>query len=178
MSFCPTPLLVLAAGIGSLAAAANIGSLTAAANARSPTNLTNCAASTVTTVSATEELTVMSVNTKGITRSNSANKAFDNATFECASVGGIVGAQRNGTRLLQVRGTQQRLVVGRQVLNSDWWRKMGGCRVGKIGKGVSRGGAAQEVCPAWQVESRLLPGRGRVVSGRPVRTNSQVVRIG
>jgi hypothetical protein len=59
------------------------GSLAAAAIAAESYDLTNCAASTVTTVSATEELTVMSVNTKGITRSNSANKAFDSATFEC-----------------------------------------------------------------------------------------------
>jgi hypothetical protein len=50
------------------------------------------ACSTVITVSATEELTVLSIDTKGITRSNSANKAFDNATCECASVVSIAGA--------------------------------------------------------------------------------------
>jgi len=50
------------------------------------------ACSTVITVSATEELTVLSIDTKGITRSNSPNKAFDNATCECASVVSIAGA--------------------------------------------------------------------------------------
>ena len=46
------------------------------------------------TVSATEELTVLSIDTKGITRSNSANKAFDNETCECASVVSISLALR------------------------------------------------------------------------------------
>jgi hypothetical protein len=50
------------------------------------------ACSTVTTVSVTEELTVLSIDTKGIARSNSANKAFDSATCECASVVSIAGA--------------------------------------------------------------------------------------
>ena len=69
----------------------------AVANAAESYDVTNCGASTVTTVSATEELTVISVDTKGITRSNSANKAFDNATFECASVVSIAGAERGVT---------------------------------------------------------------------------------
>ena len=43
----------------------------AVANAPESYDVTNCGASTVTTVSATEELTVISVDTKGITRSNS-----------------------------------------------------------------------------------------------------------
>jgi len=68
----------------------------AVANAAESYDVTNCGASTVTTVSATEELTVISVDTKGITRSNSPNKAFDNATYECASVVRIAGAQRSG----------------------------------------------------------------------------------
>jgi hypothetical protein len=55
----PYTTLVLAAGIGSLAAEAN---------AAESYDLTNCAASTVTTVSATEELTVMSLDNKGIAR--------------------------------------------------------------------------------------------------------------
>ena len=83
----PYTTLVLAAGIGFLAAAAN---------AAESYDITNCGASTVTTVSATEEVTVMSISTKGITRSNPANKAFDNATYECVSVVSVAGAQRNG----------------------------------------------------------------------------------
>ena len=66
----------------------------AVTNAVESYDVTNCGASTVTTVSATEELTVLSIDTKGITRSNSANKAFDNATCECASVVSIAGAPR------------------------------------------------------------------------------------
>jgi hypothetical protein len=83
----PYTTLMLAAGIGSRAAAAN---------AAESYDMTNCGASTLTTVSATEELTVLSIDTKGITRSNSASKAFDNATYECASVVSVAGAQRSG----------------------------------------------------------------------------------
>jgi hypothetical protein len=68
----------------------------AVANAVESYDVTNCGASTVTVVSGTEELTVFSIDTKGITRSNSANKAFDNATYECASVVSIVGSQQKG----------------------------------------------------------------------------------
>src|SRR6266852_6184196 len=81
----------------------------AVANAAESYDVTNCGASTVTTVSATEELTVMSVDTKGITRSNSANKAFDNATYECASVREHRWRPAERTRLLQVHGPGRRL---------------------------------------------------------------------
>jgi hypothetical protein len=96
----PYTTLVLAAGVGSLLAAAT---------AAESYDLTNCGASTVTTVSATEELTVLSIGTKGITRSNSANKVFDNATYECASVVSIAGARREGLGYCKFHGARRRL---------------------------------------------------------------------
>ena len=101
-----------------LVVAAGIGSLAAAANAVESYELTTCSASTVTTVSATEELTVMSVNTKGITRSNSANKSFDNATYECASVVSVAGTQRNGLGYCKFMVPDGDFVVGEQVFDS------------------------------------------------------------
>jgi hypothetical protein len=127
----PYTTLVLAAGIGSLAAAAN---------AAESYDLTNCGASTVTTVSATEELTVMSVSTKGITRSNSANKAFDNATYECASVVSVAGVQRNGLGYCKFMVPDGDFVVGEQVLDSTGggkWKSLQG--TGKW-KGITGGG--------------------------------------
>jgi hypothetical protein len=105
----PYTTLVLAAGIGSLAAAAN---------AAESYDLTNCAASTVTTVSATEELTVISLDNKGIARSNSANKAFDNATFECAYVVSVAGAQRSGLGYCKFMAPDGDFFVGEAVPDS------------------------------------------------------------
>jgi hypothetical protein len=94
----------------------------------------------VTTVSATEELTVMSVNTKGITRSNSANKAFDNATCECASVVSVAGAERNGLGCCKFTVPDGDFVVGEQVHDSTGggkWKFLQG--TGKW-KGITGGG--------------------------------------
>jgi hypothetical protein len=95
----------------------------------------------VTIVSATEELTVMSVDTKGITRSNSANKAFDNATYECASVVSVAGgAQRNGLGYCKFMVPDGDFVVGEQVLDStgsERWKFLQG--TGKW-KGITGGG--------------------------------------
>src|SRR5437667_5805213 len=112
----------------------------AAANAVESYDVTNCGASTVTTVSATEELTVLSIDTKGITRSNSANKAFDNATYECASVVSIAGSQRKGLGYCKFMVPDGDFVVGEQVLDSAGggkWKFLQG--TGKW-KGITGGG--------------------------------------
>jgi hypothetical protein len=82
----------------------------------------------------------MSVNTKGITRSNSANKAFDNATYECASVVSVAGAQRNGLGYCKFMVPDGDFVVGEQVLDSTGggkWKSLQG--TGKW-KGITGGG--------------------------------------
>jgi hypothetical protein len=112
----------------------------AVANAVESYDVTNCGASTVTAVSATEELTVLSIDTKGITRSNLANKAFDNATYECASVVSIAGAQRKGLGYCKFMVPDGDFVVGEQVLDSTGggkWKFLQG--TGKW-KGISGGG--------------------------------------
>jgi hypothetical protein len=121
----PYVTLVLAAAVGNTAESYDV---------------TNCGASTVTIVSAIEELTVMSVDTKGITRSNSANKAFDNATYECASVVSVAGSQRNGLGYCKFMVPDGDFVVGEQVLDSTGggrWKFLQG--TGKW-KGITGGG--------------------------------------
>src|SRR5262245_27413356 len=110
------------------------------ANVAESYDVTNCGASTVTTVSATEELTVLSIDTKGITRSNSANKAFDNATYECASLVSIAGSQRKGLGYCKFMVPDGDFVVGEQVLDSAGggkWKFLQG--TGKW-KGIAGGG--------------------------------------
>ena len=70
--------------------------LSTAANAAESYDLTNCGASVVTTISSSDELTFLGIDAKGIGRSNTASKAFDNATYQCVSVVSIAGTQRNG----------------------------------------------------------------------------------
>jgi hypothetical protein len=123
--------LVLAAGLGSLAAAAS---------AAESHDITNCSAATVTAVSATEELTVLNIDTKGITRSNSANKAFDNATFQCTIVVKIAGTQRSGLGYCKFLAPDGDFVIGEQVPNSPGggtWKFLQG--TGKW-KGITGGG--------------------------------------
>jgi hypothetical protein len=155
----PYTTLVLAAGIGSLAAAAN---------AAESYDLTNCAASTVTTVSATEELTVISLDNKGIARSNSANKAFDNATFECAYVVSVAGAQRSGLGYCKFMAPDGDFFVGEAVPDSTGGRKMevlAGCRKVEGYHGRRR------ICPAdeWKADC-CRDGAGLCQGDRYVRT--------
>jgi hypothetical protein len=101
--------LVLAAGLASLAAAAS---------AADSYDITNCSASTVTIVSATEELTVLNIDSKGITRSNSANKSFDSSTFQCTSVVKVAGAQRSGLGYCKFMSPDGDFFIGEQVPDS------------------------------------------------------------
>lgn len=123
--------LVLAAGLGSLAAAAS---------AAESYDITNCFASTVTTVSAAEELTVLNVDAKGITRSNAANKAFDNATYQCTSVVKVAGTQRSGLGYCKFMAPDGDYLIGEQELDSTGggkWKFLQG--TGKW-KGIAGGG--------------------------------------
>ncbi len=110
------------------------------ANAAESYDLTNCGASTVTTISASQELTVLSVDTKGIARSNPAKKAFDNSTYECGSVLRIVGAHREGSGHCKFMDPDGDFVVGHQTFDSaggGTWKFLQG--TGKW-KGITGGG--------------------------------------
>ena len=131
--------------------AAGVGSLPAVANAAESCDLTNCGVSAVTTISASPELTVLSIDTKGIGRSNSANKAFDNSTYQCVSVvsitgapsttgAGLTGAQRSGTGYCKFMDPDGDFVVGETMLDSTGggtWKFLQG--TGKW-KGITGGG--------------------------------------
>ena len=65
----------------SVALVAGVASPAAVAAAAESYDLVNCGASTVTTISASQDLTVLSVDIKGIARSNPEKKAFDNSTY-------------------------------------------------------------------------------------------------
>jgi hypothetical protein len=123
--------LVLAAGIGSLAAAAG---------AAESYDITNCFSSTVITVAAAEELTVLNVDAKGITRSNSANKAFDNATYQCASVVKVAGAQRSGLGYCKFMAPDGDFFIGEQSLDSTGGGKWNFLQGTGKWKGITGGG--------------------------------------
>ena len=123
--------LVLTAGLGSLAAAASTAE---------SYDITNCFASTVTTVSAVEELTILNIDAKGITRSNSANKTFDNATYQCTSVVKVAGTERSGLGYCKFMAPDGDFVIGEQALDSTGggkWKFLQG--TGKW-KGITGGG--------------------------------------
>jgi hypothetical protein len=117
-----------------LVLAAGLGSLSAAASAAESYDLTNCFSSTVTTVSATEELTVLNLDNKGITRSNSANKAFDNATYQCTIVVKIAGAQRSGLGYCKFMTPDGDFFVGEQVPDSTGGGNGRSCRGRESGR--------------------------------------------
>ena len=93
--------------------------LTAAANAAESYDVTTCWSSTVTTLSASDELTVLSIDTKGIARSNTANKAFDNSTFQCVNLVKVAGAQRDGTGYCKVMDPDGDFSIGVQAFNAN-----------------------------------------------------------
>jgi hypothetical protein len=150
-------------------------------------DLTNCGSSTVTTLSASPELTVLNFDTKGIARSNPANKAFDNATYHCVAVVSIAGAQQSGMHQPGGAATQRSgigyckfmetdgdFIVGEQTFDSTGggkWKFLQG--TGKW-KGVTGGG---EFAPL--TNGKLSPGRGRVAARRtaPTKFPSSVRRI-
>src|SRR5512147_566691 len=76
-----------------IALAAGVASLAAVADAADSYDLTNCGAATVTTLSAGQDVTYLSIDTKGIARSNPEKGPFDNSTFHCANVVRIAGTQ-------------------------------------------------------------------------------------
>jgi hypothetical protein len=128
---CLATLVILAAGVGSLAAVAS---------AAESYDTTLCGASTVTTISASAELTVLSIDTKGIARSNTAKNAFNNSTYQCAGVLSIAGAQREGRGYCKFMDPDGDFAVGQQTFDSaggGTWKFLQG--TGKW-KGVTGGG--------------------------------------
>ncbi|HWU41189.1 MAG TPA: hypothetical protein VN203_26340 [Candidatus Acidoferrum sp.] len=94
--------------------AAGGGSLAAVASAAESYDVTNCSSSTVTTLSARQELTVLSVDSKGIARSN----PFDNMTYQCVSVLSLAGGQREGTGYCKYVDPDGDFFVGQQTFDS------------------------------------------------------------
>ena len=123
-----------------VALAAGGGSLAAVGNAAESYDLTNCFSSTVTTISASPELTVLSVDNKGIARSNSEKGAFDNATYQCVSVLSIASGQREGTGYCKYMDPDGDFFVGQMthdLTGGGTWKFLQG--TGKW-KGITGGG--------------------------------------
>jgi len=123
-----------------VALVAGVASPAAVAAAAESYDLVNCGASTVTTISASQDLTVLSVDIKGIARSNPEKKAFDNSTYHCANVLRIAGAQREGSGYCKFMDPDGDFVVGQNTLDSTGggtWKFLQG--TGKW-KGITGGG--------------------------------------
>jgi hypothetical protein len=56
------------------------------AQAETPYDITPCSSGTITMLSQSKELTLLSVDTKGIARSNHENKVFDNCSFHSTQI--------------------------------------------------------------------------------------------
>jgi hypothetical protein len=63
------------------------------AQAETPYDITPCSSGTITMLSQSKELTLLSVDTKGIARSNHENKVFDNCTFHHVNVTRIIAGK-------------------------------------------------------------------------------------
>ncbi len=119
--------------------AAGVAALAAVADAAESYDLTNCGAATVTTISASQEVTVLSVDIKGIARSNPEKKAFDNSTYHCVNLLRIAGTQREGSGYCKFMDPDGDFVVGQSTQDSTGgtWRFLEG--TGKW-KGITGGG--------------------------------------
>jgi hypothetical protein len=119
--------------------AAGVASLAALADAAESYDLTNCGSATVTTISASQDVTVLSLDNKGIARSNPEKKAFDNATFHCVNLLRIAGTQREGSGYCKFMDPDGDFVVGQNTLDSSGgtWKFLEG--TGKW-KGITGGG--------------------------------------
>ena len=123
-------LVILTAGVVSLAVAAD---------AAESYDLANCGAATVTTISVSEEMTVLSLDNKGIARSFIEKGAFDNSTFHCVNVLRIAGAQREGSGYCKFLDPDGDFVVGQNTFDAAGpsWKFLQG--TGKW-KGIAGGG--------------------------------------
>ena len=119
--------------------AAGVASLPAVADAAESYDITSCGASTITTVSTSQELTVLAIDIKGIARSTTEKKAFDNSTYHCASVLRIRGNERGGLGYCKFMDPDGDFVIGEQAVGpgDTQWKFLHG--TGKW-KGISGGG--------------------------------------
>jgi hypothetical protein len=81
---------------------------TPVANAETPYDITPCMSGTITMLSQSKEMTVLSMDLKGIARSNHENKVFDNYTFHYVGVyrftAGKLIAQHGYTKFMDPDG--------------------------------------------------------------------------
>ena len=125
----------------SVALVAGVASPAAVAAAAESYDLVNCGASTVTTISASQDLTVLSVDIKGIARSNPREEGLRQLDVpHWANVLGIAGAQREGSGYCKFMDPDGAFVVGQNTLDSTGggtWKFLQG--TGKW-KGITGGG--------------------------------------
>jgi hypothetical protein len=138
-------LLTFGSGVGITAMAAE------------PYDNTLCGASTITTVSASSELTVLVIDNKGIARSNTDKKAFDNSTYHCASVLRIRGNDRDGVGYCKFMDPDGDFFVGEQVFRpgDPQWKFLEG--TGKW-KGITGGGTFVPVTTGKPIEPGTAQG--------------------
>jgi hypothetical protein len=102
-------------------------------------DIMNCGASTVTTISASDEMTIVSIDIKGIARSNPEKTAFDNATYHCPNVLRVAGSQREATGYCKFMDPDGDFAVGLSTVDASGgtWKFLHG--TGKW-KGITGGG--------------------------------------
>jgi hypothetical protein len=83
--------------ITSAAMALGLLLLISVANAEQPYDITTCGSGTNEILFSSEDFTVLSLESKGITRSNHENKAFDNNTFHCMGVIQVANGKPEGS---------------------------------------------------------------------------------
>jgi hypothetical protein len=88
-----------------------------AAEAQQPFDTTYCASSTMTTISASEGLIAISLDGKGIVRSNHENKVFDNMTFHGIAVVKVVGGKPIGYGICKYMDPDGDIVVWDEIID-------------------------------------------------------------
>jgi hypothetical protein len=116
------------------------------AEAQQPFDITYCSSGVMTTVSASPELTVLSLDTKGIFRSNHENKVFDNVTFHSVVVAQVMPGKVTGTGYCKCLDPDGDIIVAEVILAGpeDTYKFIWG--TGKW-KGIKGGGKALLLTP-------------------------------
>ena len=81
------------------------------AHAQTPYDITDCGSMTFTVNSASEELTIITFDFKGIARSNSENKVFDNSTFHVVVILKTVDGKRTSNSYWKIQDPDGDVVI-------------------------------------------------------------------
>ena len=109
------------------------------ANADQPYDITTCGSGTNEVLFSSEDFTVLSLESKGITRSNHENKAFDNNTFHCMGVIQVANGKPEGSMFCKFLDPDGDVTIGISTVNGPegTWEFVHG--TGKW-EGISGGG--------------------------------------